>query len=210
MRQPLTSFVAAALLIGVVPWVHSQTGAAAQPLSPKAQYEADSKQAKTRFNDDQKLCSAEPDSASRMQCKRDAQAEYDKAVAAAKARMTAAGGTVAPAQAACADCGTVVSVKQVEKKGQGSGLGVVAGGVLGGVLGHQVGGGTGKTLATVAGAAGGAYAGNTIEKNVKSTKVWTVAVKYPNGSTSSYEFANDPGFKAGDSVRNSGNTVVRP
>ena len=50
----------------------AQAGAPAQPLSPKAQYEADSKQAKTRFNDDQKLCSAEPDSASRMQCKRDA------------------------------------------------------------------------------------------------------------------------------------------
>ena len=32
----------------------------------------------------------------------------------------------------------------------------VAGGVVGGLLGHQVGGGKGKTLATVAGVAGGA------------------------------------------------------
>lgn len=210
MRRQLTSVLVAALLTAGVPWVHAQTGAAAQPLSPKAQYEVDSTAAKARFNDDQKLCNADSDSAGRMQCKRDAQSEYDKAVAAAKARLAAAGGAPAPVQAACPDCGTVVSVKQVEKKGQGSGLGMVAGGVLGGVLGHQVGGGTGKTLATVAGAAGGAYAGNTIEKSAKSSKVWTVAVKYPNGSTSSYEFANDPGFKAGDSVRNAGNTVVRP
>lgn len=210
MRQHLTFFVAAALIMGAVPLVHSQTGAPAQPLSPKAQYEADSKQAKARFNDDQKLCNADQDSASRMQCKRDAQTEYDKTVAAAKARMAAAGGTPAMAQAACPDCGTVVTVKQIDKKGQASGLGMVAGGVVGGVLGHQIGGGVGKTLATVGGAAGGAYAGNTIEKNVKSSKAWTVSVKYPDGSTSSYEFANDPGFKAGETVRKSGNTVVRP
>ena len=115
-----------------------------------------------------------------------------------------------PLRPACPDCGKVVSVQQIEKQGKGSGVGLVAGGVVGGVIGHQIGGGVGKTLATVGGAAGGAYAGNTIEKNSKSSKVWSVAVKYPNGSTSSYEFANAPGFKVGDRVRKSGNTVVRP
>ncbi len=212
MHQHLTSFVAAALFMGALPLVHAQAqnGAPAAPLSPNAQYEADSKTAKTRFNDDQKLCNADPDSASRMQCKRDAQTEYDKSVADAKSRLAAAGGTPAPVHASCTDCGTVVSVKQIEKKGQGSGVGMVAGGVVGGVLGHQIGGGVGKTLATIGGAAGGAYAGNAVEKNVKSSKVWSVAVKYPNGSTTSYEFANEPGFRTGDSVRKSGNTVVRP
>ena len=110
-----------------------------------------------------------------MQCKRDAKTEYDKNTAQAKARMAAAGQPV-PVQAACKDCGQVISVHQTEKKGEGSGLGMVAGGVLGGVLGHQIGGGVGKTLATVGEAAGGAYAGDTIEKNVKSSKIWTVAV----------------------------------
>jgi len=213
MRKQLTSFVVAAFLMGIASLVQAQTQAQTNPqlapLSPKAQYEADNKQASTRYKEDQKLCNGDPDSASRMQCKRDAKTEYDKAIAAAKARM-AASGQPAPVQAACPDCGKVVSVHQIEKKGEGSGVGMIAGGVVGGVLGHQIGGGVGKTLATVGGAAGGAYAGNAIEKNVKSSKVWTVAVKYPNGSTSNFEFANAPGFKVGDTVRNSGNTIVRP
>jgi uncharacterized protein YcfJ len=45
--------------------------------------------------------------------------------------------------------------------------------VAGGVLGHQVGGGKGKTLATVAGAAGGAYAGNQVQKSMQEHDVET-------------------------------------
>jgi len=41
--------------------------------------------------------------------------------------------------------------------------GTAIGAVAGGLLGHLVGGGRGKTLATVAGAAAGGYAGNRIE-----------------------------------------------
>jgi uncharacterized protein YcfJ len=41
--------------------------------------------------------------------------------------------------------------------------GTAIGAVAGGLLGHMVGGGKGKTLATVAGAVGGGYAGNRIE-----------------------------------------------
>lgn len=37
-------------------------------------------------------------------------------------------------------------------------LGSIAGAVVGGVLGHQIGGGTGRDIATVAGAAAGGYA----------------------------------------------------
>jgi uncharacterized protein YcfJ len=79
--------------------------------------------------------------------------------------------------AACKECGTVTEVKTVEKKGEGSGLGMVLGGVAGGVLGHQVGSGRGKDVATVAGAAGGAYVGNEVEKNKKSTTSYVVYVK---------------------------------
>lgn len=43
-------------------------------------------------------------------------------------------------------------------------LGIGIGAVVGGLLGNQVGGGTGKTLATVAGAVGGGYVGNEIAK----------------------------------------------
>ncbi|MGY6518941.1 MAG: glycine zipper 2TM domain-containing protein [Lysobacteraceae bacterium] len=41
--------------------------------------------------------------------------------------------------------------------------GTVAGAVVGGLVGNQVGGGSGRRLATVAGAAGGAYAGREIQ-----------------------------------------------
>ncbi len=40
--------------------------------------------------------------------------------------------------------------------------GALLGGLIGGVLGHQVGGGSGKDLATVAGAVGGAVVGNNV------------------------------------------------
>ncbi|SEN69275.1 Glycine zipper 2TM domain-containing protein [Duganella sp. CF517] len=47
---------------------------------------------------------------------------------------------------------------------QNSAVGIGLGAVVGGLLGNQVGGGKGRTLATIAGAMGGAYAGNEIAK----------------------------------------------
>ncbi|MBK4733001.1 glycine zipper 2TM domain-containing protein [Noviherbaspirillum pedocola] len=43
-------------------------------------------------------------------------------------------------------------------------VGIGVGAVVGGLLGSQVGGGTGKTLATIAGAVGGGYVGNEVAK----------------------------------------------
>lgn len=92
----------------------------------------------------------------------------------------------------CADCGTVEAVTAVQRQGQVNGvavgnttigLGTVAGGVLGGLLGHQVGNGNGKTAATVLGAAGGAFAGNAVEKNMKKVTVYDVLVRMNDGST---------------------------
>ncbi|MYM33850.1 glycine zipper 2TM domain-containing protein [Duganella sp. FT50W] len=48
---------------------------------------------------------------------------------------------------------------------QNSPLGMGIGAVVGGLLGNQVGSGNGRKLATIAGAVGGAYAGNEIAKN---------------------------------------------
>ena len=73
----------------------------------------------------------------------------------------------------------------------------------------QVGGGRGKDLATIAGAAGGAYAGREVEKRVNTHKVWVVRVTFPNNEAATYEFAQDPGLKAGDGVRKSDKTVVK-
>jgi len=163
------------------------------------------RQAKIQFEADKKLCADEASAEARIQCRRDAQALYDKALAALRTQGTY---TTAPA-AACATCGTVTSVKVVEQAGESNAVGLIAGGVAGAVLGHQVGGGFGKDLATVAGAAGGAYAGKKIQENMNSKKVWRVSVQYPDGHSSGFDFANDPGLKSGDAVKNSGNTVVR-
>ena len=84
--------------------------------------------------------------------------------------------------AACAACGVVESVRAVEVKGSGTGLGAVAGGVAGAVVGNQMGRGNGNTAMTILGAAGGAFAGNEIEKNVKKQLSYRVTVRMDDGS----------------------------
>lgn len=99
----------------------------------------------------------------------------------------------------CADCATVEAVTAVQRQGQVNGvpvgnqtigLGTIAGGLIGGLLGHQVGGGNGKTLATVAGVAGGAFAGNTIEKNMKQVTVYEVRLRMDDGSRRNMEVSS--------------------
>ena len=58
------------------------------------------------------------------------------------------------------ECRDVVVQQQAPVKDPYRITGTVIGGVAGGVLGHQIGSGRGKDIATVIGAAGGAYAGN--------------------------------------------------
>lgn len=187
------------------------------PLSPKAQLAADNKAAATRYASDKTLCGDEANAAARLQCRRDAKAQYDKALAEARARMAAASPSAksakpelaAKSKAPCPACGKVLSVTAQEKSAEGGPVGLIAGGAAGALLGHQVGQGTGKDLATIAGAVGGAYAGKKIEERVKSHTVWTVAVQFEDGTQASYAFTQDPGFKAGDAVMKSGNSVVR-
>ena len=109
----------------------------------------------------------------------------------------------------CLNCGVVESVKLVELKGEGSGAGAVAGGVLGAVVGKEIGAGRGKTLATVAGAAGGAYAGHEIEKNMNKSTYFRVTVRMNNGGVRTITQKTDPGFKSGDSVKIENGTLVR-
>lgn len=52
-------------------------------------------------------------------------------------------------------------------------VGMLAGGALGALAGHQVGGGTGRTIATIAGAAGGAYAGDRLANSGEQPKAGT-------------------------------------
>ncbi len=116
--------------------------------------------------------------------------------------LFALAGAFAPASfAACRDCGTVIDVKTIQKKGEASGGGAVIGGIVGGVLGHQVGSGRGKDVATVAGAAGGAYAGHQIEKNKNSTTSYQVVVKLEDGATRYFTYSNPTSYKVGDKVK---------
>lgn len=108
----------------------------------------------------------------------------------------------ASAQAACRNCGTVISAHTYQKPAaQGSGVGMVSGAVVGGLLGNQVGGGNGRTLATVAGAVGGGYAGNAIEKRVRSTTVTQVCVRMHNGSVRTFSERGANRWVAGEQVR---------
>lgn len=99
------------------------------------------------------------------------------------------------------DCGQVVSVNEETREGKGSGLGAVAGGVAGGLLGNQIGGGRGKTIATVGGIAGGAYAGHQVEKHMKRTTVHVMTVRMDDGQNRTFEFSQKPGMIAGDRVQ---------
>lgn len=121
--------------------------------------------------------------------------------AASEPTRVASAESAKPGARVCASCGTVVSVNVVKQEGEGTGLGAVAGGVVGGVLGNQVGSGSGRKVATVAGAAGGAYAGHQIEKHVKSTQYYNVAVRMDDGSTRAVSYDKEPAFRAGDKVR---------
>jgi uncharacterized protein YcfJ len=71
------------------------------------------------------------------------------------------------------DCHAETVTHQAPVKDQHQILGTVAGAVVGGVLGHQIGGGTGREIATVAGAAGGGYAGNRVQKNLQDKDTYT-------------------------------------
>jgi outer membrane lipoprotein SlyB len=104
-------------------------------------------------------------------------------------------------QAPCTDCGQVQAIRFVEEKGKSTGLGAVAGGVLGGVIGHQIGGGTGNTVATIAGAAGGAYVGNTVEKNRNTKGYWQVTLNMDGGTTRTFRYTNQPSVHEGERVK---------
>ena len=106
-----------------------------------------------------------------------------------------------PAPAICADCGKVEGVRTVEQAAKPSGVGVLAGAAIGGLLGNQVGGGSGKTLATVAGAVGGGYAGNEIEKRTRKSVTYEVDVRMENGERKSFAYEAQPNWRAGDPVR---------
>jgi outer membrane lipoprotein SlyB len=116
---------------------------------------------------------------------------------------------VAPPPALCTSCGTVDAIRTTEKPGEGSAVGLIAGGLLGGLLGHQVGQGRGNTAATIVGAAGGAFAGQQVEKNVKKATHYDVIVRMDDGTQRTAGYDVEPGFRAGDKVKFIDGKLVR-
>ncbi len=108
---------------------------------------------------------------------------------------------VEPVKPLCYDCGVIESVREIEKKGEGSGLGAAVGGVAGGLLGRQTGGGRGRDVMTVLGAIGGAFAGNAVEKNVKKAKSYEIDIRFDDGSSRTITQDNPPAWRPGERVR---------
>lgn len=106
-----------------------------------------------------------------------------------------------PVRKICFECGTIDSVRQVERPGETNGVGIGIGAVAGGLLGRQMGGGRGRDAMTVLGAIGGAVAGNQIEKHQRKTTEYQVTVRFEDGSTQTLTQPTEPGWRPGDRVR---------
>jgi outer membrane lipoprotein SlyB len=108
----------------------------------------------------------------------------------------------------CAVCGVIESIHTVQVRANPSGLGALTGGVTGAALGNTIGQGNGTTAMTILGAAGGALAGNEIEKNVKQHIVYRVTVRMDDGSVRTVSQTTPPALAIGDKVRVVNGTVV--
>ena len=97
----------------------------------------------------------------------------------------------------CSRCGRITNIEKVSDRKSSVG-GAVIGGIAGGLIGNQVGGGDGKKLATVAGVAGGAYAGKEIaERNME----YKIKVKMRDGRIETVKQELLRNLKVGDIVR---------
>ena len=112
------------------------------------------------------------------------------------------------AVAQCNNCGRVTNIEAYTGHRSSTG-GAVAGAVVGGLLGNQVGGGDGKKLATVAGVAGGAYAGKRIAENSEKTR-YHVSVRLEDGSRHTISQSSVSGLRVGSRVKiQHGHVVLR-
>ena len=115
-----------------------------------------------------------------------------------------------PSQSQNAYTGTVDRIEVVGRSDPNNIAGTVIGGIVGGLIGHQIGGGTGNTVATIAGAAGGAYAGNQIQQRKRlDHETFRVTVRMDNGSYQTVTQDNITDLRTGDRVRVDGNNISR-
>ena len=80
--------------------------------------------------------------------------------------------------------------------------------MTGAVIGNQIGRGHGNTAMTLLGAAGGALAGNEIEKNVKKHYSYRVTVRMDDGSFRTVSQSTAPAVEVGRRVRIANGALV--
>lgn len=124
------------------------------------------------------------------------------ALMAAFALLLAACGTPPAFQVSepSARVGSVISITQDSVQNVHSVAGGIGGALIGGGLGSLIGGGSGQTVATVIGAAGGAYVGSQAAQRSR-TFVWRIGVRYDDGSTATVQQTAAPALRIGDRVR---------
>jgi outer membrane lipoprotein SlyB len=106
--------------------------------------------------------------------------------------------------------GTVEQIEVIGRKDPNNIAGTIIGGIIGGLIGHQIGGGTGNTVATIAGAAGGAYAGNQIQQRKRADhETFRVNVRMDNGTYQTVTTDQITDLRTGDRVRVDGNNISR-
>ena len=109
--------------------------------------------------------------------------------ASSTARVVSAVATTHTVKVPHEQCHDETVVHQAPVKDTHRLLGTGLGAAIGGILGHQVGGGRGNTLATVAGAAGGAYAGNKVQEKTQQADTTTSVEKR---CETTYEHRQEP------------------
>ena len=106
-----------------------------------------------------------------------------------------------PARPVCHECGTIESVREIEKQGEATGSGATVGGIAGGILGNQAGRGHGRDVMTILGAIGGALAGHEIEKNTHKVKSYQIDIRFDDGSTRLITQDTPPVWRSGDRIK---------
>jgi outer membrane lipoprotein SlyB len=98
--------------------------------------------------------------------------------------------------------GSIDRIDPITQRPQGNGTGAVIGGLAGAVIGNQFGHGLGRAAMTGLGAAGGAVAGNNVERNVRKTVVgYRIHVHLDDGTTRTFERTHVGDLHVGDRVR---------
>lgn len=104
--------------------------------------------------------------------------------------------------AASSGTGVVDRIEVIQKGDSSNVAGTVIGGVVGGLLGHQVGSGRGQTAATIVGAAGGAIAGQEVQRRTRgANETFRVSVRMDNGLYQTITQDDITDLRSGDKVR---------